>query len=660
MVNQQLIDYIRSEEAQGYNAAQLYQYLVQQGYNPNDVSEALHSVNQPQVSPQVQQNIDTSNKELHASSNKMTLIVTAATLGLIILGLLIGWFVTSPSCGDGTLDDDENPDNCCVDAGCVGDATCQDNTCIGPACGECQYVNDGVCVDHECCTIDDCPGTKECQSNKCVLMDCGECGYGVNHECQEYICCTDDDCDDSNPSTTDTCQGPSSLQSRCSHGSELELSEEEMEATINKGEKLEFDYEGQAHTIEIEQIAEYGATLIVKSEAQKLFFNIGDSKMIDITGDSLDDINLTLSSVVNESVVIKINKLKFACKMDMDCNDNNPKTTDKCIDPKTLSAVCENALILKDCGSDFSCFIEDSQKCTASKVSSLSYTTNTTSIITHTTASLEMRGFEGGDCIFYHVITDSSAELTESALENLENESFSETDAQQLERTASKTAARRIGTETTCKFAQFYVTMILNKWETGNFSADDMPDDECETKEPPEDTSIECVTDGDCDDSKSNTEDVCMNRGTVASYCEFTARGSDCEEKFNCFIAYAINCQPSHVLHTTQANKSGMTTTTTTHMEIRGIKLGQCIYFERAEAISVAFTEQTRTNLLAQGMSEDDIDAQEANTNQSTQGLVGIEFNCEFETDDMVDMLERWKQGNVQESDLQKASIFLR
>lgn len=53
MVNQQLLDYIKTEEAQGYTPKQLRDYLIQQGYDPNEVDEAINIVNtEMQSAPQ--------------------------------------------------------------------------------------------------------------------------------------------------------------------------------------------------------------------------------------------------------------------------------------------------------------------------------------------------------------------------------------------------------------------------------------------------------------------------------------------------------------------------------------------------------------------------------------------------------------------------------
>ena len=47
MVNQQLIDWIKSEEAQGYTPQQLYNSLIQQGYTSNEANEAIIIASQP-------------------------------------------------------------------------------------------------------------------------------------------------------------------------------------------------------------------------------------------------------------------------------------------------------------------------------------------------------------------------------------------------------------------------------------------------------------------------------------------------------------------------------------------------------------------------------------------------------------------------------------
>ena len=87
MVNQQLIDWIKSEEAQGYTPQQLYNSLIQQGYNPNEVNEAIKIASQPN------QQVSQSSKPIKKSFNFLPIII----IGVIAIGLIGGgiFFFTS-------------------------------------------------------------------------------------------------------------------------------------------------------------------------------------------------------------------------------------------------------------------------------------------------------------------------------------------------------------------------------------------------------------------------------------------------------------------------------------------------------------------------------------------------------------------------------------
>ena len=49
MVNKQLADWIKSEEAHGYSETQLRKYLIQQGYNKKDIEDAIKSLSQTEI-----------------------------------------------------------------------------------------------------------------------------------------------------------------------------------------------------------------------------------------------------------------------------------------------------------------------------------------------------------------------------------------------------------------------------------------------------------------------------------------------------------------------------------------------------------------------------------------------------------------------------------
>lgn len=46
---------------------------------------------------------------------------------------------------------------------------------------------------------------------------CTSCQYLENNTCQSYSCCSNSDCDDSNATTTDQCQSPSTKEAQCTH-----------------------------------------------------------------------------------------------------------------------------------------------------------------------------------------------------------------------------------------------------------------------------------------------------------------------------------------------------------------------------------------------------------------------------------------------------------
>ena len=87
MVNQQLIDWIKSEEAQGYTPQQLYNSLIQQGYNPNEVNEAIKIASQPN------QQTSQSSEPVKKSFNLLPFMI----IGVVVIGLIGGgiFFFTS-------------------------------------------------------------------------------------------------------------------------------------------------------------------------------------------------------------------------------------------------------------------------------------------------------------------------------------------------------------------------------------------------------------------------------------------------------------------------------------------------------------------------------------------------------------------------------------
>ncbi len=94
---------------------------------------------------------------------------------------------------------------------------CTANKCEIITCGECQYISNHTCVDHECCSDDDCSADEKCTNHQCISVTCSQCQYLSNRQCMDYTCCLDEDCDDNNATTIDTCNNPQTLNASCSY-----------------------------------------------------------------------------------------------------------------------------------------------------------------------------------------------------------------------------------------------------------------------------------------------------------------------------------------------------------------------------------------------------------------------------------------------------------
>lgn len=120
---------------------------------------------------------------------------------LLVVVLLMG---CQPTCGDGIVETGETSDNCCEDTGCVGDQVCN-NGCQDPICGECEFLENHVCVAYECCDNSACANTQKCDDNKCVDLRCGDCEYAEDHSCASYVCCEDKHCQSNQACRDNTC-----------------------------------------------------------------------------------------------------------------------------------------------------------------------------------------------------------------------------------------------------------------------------------------------------------------------------------------------------------------------------------------------------------------------------------------------------------------------
>lgn len=84
MVNQQLINYIKTEEAQGYTPQKLRNYLIVQGYNEKEVDEAINYTKNTNPAPK-----NTNTSGIKRRNPFLVLLFSIITLGIYALVWLI-------------------------------------------------------------------------------------------------------------------------------------------------------------------------------------------------------------------------------------------------------------------------------------------------------------------------------------------------------------------------------------------------------------------------------------------------------------------------------------------------------------------------------------------------------------------------------------------
>ena len=87
MVNPQIVNWIKQQESQGYSPQQLYNSLIQQGYNPNEVNEAIRIASQSSL--QVNQYSE--------PTKKPTTFLPILIIAVVVIALIGGgiyWFVS--------------------------------------------------------------------------------------------------------------------------------------------------------------------------------------------------------------------------------------------------------------------------------------------------------------------------------------------------------------------------------------------------------------------------------------------------------------------------------------------------------------------------------------------------------------------------------------
>ena len=86
---------------------------------------------------------------------------------------------------------------------------------------------------------------------------------------------------------------------------------------------------------------------------------------------------------------------------------------------------------------------------------------------------------------------------------------------------------------------------------------------------------------------------------------------------------------------------------------------GNYEYYQKTESAIVEYSEELKQQLLDSGLTQEEINQQEQQTNEQVQVIVGIEATCKYNNPfDLVVVLNDWAQGNYSTNDFDFCAEF--
>ena|GEM_PF-1855020 len=147
-----------------------------------------------------------------------------------------------------------------------------------------------------------------------------------------------------------------------------------------------------------------------------------------------------------------------------------------------------------NCGTDFECFIAAAETCTEANLTRTA-SINLFGIITTATNVMEIRGMEGGKCVYYQKTIKNEVTFSEEFLEQAREGGATEGELKEQLAASNEMAQATVGFEVTCEFSTQELTAMLENWKAGVGSSSDLA--ACEQKMPepaiPEEPAEEVV-----------------------------------------------------------------------------------------------------------------------------------------------------------------------
>ncbi len=122
---------------------------------------------------------------------------------------------------------------------------------------------------------------------------------------------------------------------------------------------------------------------------------------------------------------------------------------------------------------------------------------------------------------------------------------------------------------------------------------------------------------------------------------------------WTCFINNAKSCTPSTLETSTTLTIFEMVTASRSLLSLKGPdSTGKCSFSTKSEDIKIDFSDKLKTELIAAGNTEAQIQSQIDKTNLNAKATIGTTYSCLIPTEQLITLLTSWSNGNGSSTDL--------
>jgi hypothetical protein len=119
---------------------------------------------------------------------------------------------------------------------------------------------------------------------------------------------------------------------------------------------------------------------------------------------------------------------------------------------------------------------------------------------------------------------------------------------------------------------------------------------------------------------------------------------ADCGEDLNCFIEKSKNCDLAKINYRATIRVFGMEQAVVFFFEIKGMESEKCLFYMRREEIDLKFTSELIQKMLDRGLTEQEIQQQEQESNNLARNQEGATRACSSDTTDLIEEQETQQQ----------------